>query len=549
MKQILLFSLLICIVSGEYVPGTRGGEWTLEELLIVRAKVWSLLKEGSAKSAYEKIKPNDLPIKDLNPDWINRGLQFFPAKLLRLSFHDCVRYKDGSGGCDGCLSWKGTQFRFPGSDKMKFKYIYPDIKEGSNNGLEFTVAILETLYTDKDFPSTAIGLPESLKSSGKSRADLWAYAAKVAIEYSVEVNNYNCENKPSEKDWNGSYIGGSKDCHRYLDEPGCKLELPREIRFESGRKDCVPKGSDEPFKADKQEVHPNPEGNGDETIDFFKSQFDFTAKESVAIMGSHTLGKMEITTSQFKYAWTSRGGHMFNNAYYRNFVNKHDWFIESQDGDTCQRIGDADGNLPDTKWVPTMNGFTKSGGPMHWIKVHFSCPNCNYKMTGHMAGTFDKCCPGKPEDKMCKPDNATRNDVDDIEGCEKYRFAFNLDEMAINAEMGLYFQFDQINGIPVNCPGLKDFTMEKWKQNTGKYRRAWHHGCGLNMRKEPANSEPVSNYFGIYAKDQRAWVRDYVPTFEKMVRNGYNDNDLTRAPDSWTNVRCLKQEKFECTQQ
>ena len=201
MKHILLFSLLICIVSGEYVPGTPGGEWTLEELLIVRAKVWSLLKEGSAKSAYEKIEPNALPSKDLNPNWIKHGLQFFPAKLLRLSFHDCVRYNDSSGGCDGCLNWTGMQFRFPGSGKIKFTYQYPDIKEGNNNGLEFTVAILETLYTDKDFPSTAIGLPESLKSSGKSRADLWAYAAKVGIEHSVEVNNYHCENKPPENEW------------------------------------------------------------------------------------------------------------------------------------------------------------------------------------------------------------------------------------------------------------------------------------------------------------------------------------------------------------
>ena len=190
---------------------------------------------------------------------------------------------------------------------------------------------------------------------------------------------------------------------------------------------------------------------------------------------------------------------------------------------------------------------------MHWIKFHFTCPNCNYRMTDNinMAGEFDKCCPEKPKGKMCKTDHAepARNDEDDIRGCEKYRFAHGLDEMAINAEMGLYLKFDQINGIPSNCPGLKDFTMEKWEQNYKKFRRAWHHGCGLNMRREPANSEPVSSYFGIYAEDQKEWVKDYVPTFEKMVRNGYDDNDLTRAPDSWTNVRCLEHEKFECIQQ
>ena len=28
------------------------------------------------------------------------------SKLLRLIFHDCIPYADGSGGCDGCLNWK-----------------------------------------------------------------------------------------------------------------------------------------------------------------------------------------------------------------------------------------------------------------------------------------------------------------------------------------------------------------------------------------------------------------------------------------------------------
>ena len=25
--------------------------------------------------------------------------------IMRLVFHDCVRYTDGTGGCDGCLDW------------------------------------------------------------------------------------------------------------------------------------------------------------------------------------------------------------------------------------------------------------------------------------------------------------------------------------------------------------------------------------------------------------------------------------------------------------
>ena len=31
-------------------------------------------------------------------------------RLIELAFHDCLRYEDGTGGCDGCLNWKGSIF-------------------------------------------------------------------------------------------------------------------------------------------------------------------------------------------------------------------------------------------------------------------------------------------------------------------------------------------------------------------------------------------------------------------------------------------------------
>ena len=560
MKAVLILVSLFLFVAGEYTPGTPGGPWTYDELLIVRAKLWSLMIDGRAQTLYKKIPYNDRPMADeLDEKWINKGLQFFPAKLLRLIFHDCLKYTDGSGGCDGCLNWEGMNFRFPSANSLKFKYLYDDIKKGNNNGLEFTVALLEMIYTDKNFPpNDAPPLSESLKASGKSRADLWAYAAKVAVEYSVERNNYHCENKPEGDEWTGSYMGSSEDCQRLLDDEQCELILKGEIDFKYGRHDCIPENLETPYKASKHEEHPNPEGNGDDTLDFFKSQFNFSGRESVAIMGAHTLGKMTSEHSLLKYSWTSRGGHIFNNGYYRNIVDEKDWFIEGQDNNSCDKIGDAEGNMPDIKWVPTMNGFTKSGGPMHWIRFHYSCPNCFNKWSSNrfLSKAWDDCCEGKPEDKMCIPDGKTRNERDDIEGCEKYRFAFNLDDMTMNAEMGLYLQFDQVNGIPIvgangTCPGLKDFNMEMWKKNTNKYRRAWDHGCGLNMRKEPQEDKPVSSYFKLYAKNQARWVKDFKRAFEKMSENGYNDSDLHDAPRSWKNVFCRRTEggrKIECSE-
>ena len=84
------------------------------------------------------------------------------------SFHDCIRYTDGQGGCDGCLNWHGVGTRFS-VDDLKYQFLEEDITETNNNGLEYTVAVLEELYTNPNFPSGAPKLSESLRSSGKSR--------------------------------------------------------------------------------------------------------------------------------------------------------------------------------------------------------------------------------------------------------------------------------------------------------------------------------------------------------------------------------------------
>ena len=33
-------------------------------------------------------------------------LAFSTRKAIRLAFHDCIPYKDGSGGCDGCINFE-----------------------------------------------------------------------------------------------------------------------------------------------------------------------------------------------------------------------------------------------------------------------------------------------------------------------------------------------------------------------------------------------------------------------------------------------------------
>lgn len=60
-----------------------------------------------------------------------------------------------------------------------------------------------------------------------------------------------------------------------------------------------------------------------------------------------------------------------------------------------------------------MNGFTKGGGPMHWIRMHYACTYCGSRPPCNggscfMTKEYDRCCEGRPEGLSCIPDNATR---------------------------------------------------------------------------------------------------------------------------------------------
>ena len=74
--------------SCEYVPGTPGGPWSQEELLAVRAKLWRLYTNDYVYKLSDLFDKFGLPAPLNSID-----LSFFPAKVLRLSFHDCIRYE------------------------------------------------------------------------------------------------------------------------------------------------------------------------------------------------------------------------------------------------------------------------------------------------------------------------------------------------------------------------------------------------------------------------------------------------------------------------
>ena len=81
------------------------------------------------------------------------------------------------------MNWEGVGVR---NEDWTNTFAHENLVESNNNGLAYTVEVLEHIYTDAEFPrNLAPALNISLKASGKSRADLWAFATIAAVEYGV----------------------------------------------------------------------------------------------------------------------------------------------------------------------------------------------------------------------------------------------------------------------------------------------------------------------------------------------------------------------------
>merc|ERR1719450_829633 len=514
----MLFLLLLTspLVQGTspYVPGTPGAPWTDRELLTVKAKLFRLFRYGISAPA-----------------------------VLRLGFHDCLKYKDGTGGCDGCLNWHGMGHRF-GEDMAETRR-EENLDEGNNNGLEGVVKILEQVYTDKDQPGASPSLDVSLRDSGKSRADFWAFAAMMAVEFGKDTTNIACiEGDSSERIPSGSL------CLHNFGEPTCSVEMPRPFKFQTGRADCVERDPVLPYKTEKAEVHPNPVGNGQSTIEFFRNSFAITGREVVALMGAHTFGQPHFQISMFPYTWTSKQTNLWTNDYYKMITGRPRWFFSPEPGEACNKVGDPWGNIPETRWLAHTRKCTKRGGPIFWIHENYVCPDCN--LASIREGSEGYCCKDVPEGQFCNADRAGPNEPDTSEhnwsphneGCEKFRLISGADEIALNAEMGLYREFEVTDGVIHGCPGLEPFAEMR---NTSIIKTIWSKGednwngeprCEKQRLEEPAGSgEPLYTIFEEYADDQSAWMRDYVPAMEKMLANGY-DTGLVDAPDFTTGVVC-----------
>ena len=149
-------------------------------------------------------------------------------KVLRLVFHDCVPYEDGTGGCDGCLNWKGMNAPLRNVfTAKKHMYSFEPIKKTSNQLLDRTAEQLEKIYKSINWPYVKPSLDVSLHQSGKSRADLWQFAGLVALEVAIERANRACDLDYHQRQ-QVRLLEGRKEC---------EIKLTKPLKFMTGRKD------------------------------------------------------------------------------------------------------------------------------------------------------------------------------------------------------------------------------------------------------------------------------------------------------------------------
>merc|ERR1740124_576502 len=125
-----------------YQAGTSGGPWSEEEVASTRQRVLQMIHpDWDVKEEMYQLDKSDSTKGEISEN-----------VLLRLVFHDCMRYTDGSGGCDGCLNWHGVGNQMPNPNDGDDMYNFEPFDETDNNGLDQITEKLELIYTTINWP-------------------------------------------------------------------------------------------------------------------------------------------------------------------------------------------------------------------------------------------------------------------------------------------------------------------------------------------------------------------------------------------------------------
>jgi hypothetical protein len=320
-------------------------------------------------------------------------------------------FHDSIGGVDGCV----------------------DLSNADNNGLEIPIAALEPIvaeYVDEPFIS---------------RADIWAMATLIAADDAERGNNVgefpmthvgrvDCEKKGSpclNKDGDVTTCGPTSGPHRDL---------------------------------------PGPDMDTHQLLQFFSEGFGFTPRETVAIMGAHTIGTLSRTHSGFDgpEGWLNNN-RALTNGYYDRLVGG-----ESTDA-TDEELTDAPNWTVEFINNDNLEDINNNAVPSRFQWFH-EPPNNNGQKT-----------------IMLNSDIALVRDLssDNEDNNEQY----------LNGETG------EVTGCQFKC-----------------------RGPGCNNPNNP--TPPVCPLARItlqiaaeYKFDNELWINDFEAVLIKMLKNGYEYND------------------------
>ena len=420
----------------------------------------------------------------------------------------------------------------------------------------------------------------SLKNSGKSRADLWAFAGQVGLERAIMHTNKNCmdEDPTSNMEFQLGAIDGIDKCQ-------IKLRERDNLPFRYGRIDCIPeedkKWTPYPFEATKTENHANAYGTGKDVIDALAKDFDLSAAESIAIMAIHGVASFGSNFEHLmKYRWiggsrkTKEGNtermspssfsHMYykilNGKFYENMMGS-----EKNGGEDGLMVGDINGDpVQGGGWILSCRSAqnrtdTSSkeknpyhGGPCHFRPTRSGCAkhaDKDFEKRKKCFTTVENEEDADPElgmvggkywrrrgGKKCEQSNAKLVEREGKRGVfqvggpllkdykAECKNSFKAFAMPYEVGFVLDFKVDEDN-LPKDCAQLNEpWDSKKW------YRKAYpipHYMFATSQSKadEPlACGRPAhAVHVDTFAEDGIEWQKTFFTAWEKILQNGYSD--------------------------
>ena len=495
---------------------------------------------------------------------------FTETVLFQLAFHDCLTYKDGSPGCDGCLNWDHMGDKppspFPNVKGRYCKHQFRKVNETDNNGLAGPAALLEKVYTEKDYPQGVRQTSKSLKELGISRADLWQFAANVALESTIERSDTACRHDY----WQRQQVP-------LLEDEGkgfaygvwkCKIKLTKPIKMQFGRSDCHPtEGLAPPYRTNKKENHSNPHAHIKTILEDVKDALGMSARDLIALTSIHGLvfpfGKGSIGT---KYSWVGSGAAL-SNMYYKLLANKPTYLAQP---------GDISGGMPMLKGAGRANVLPvaigdKDGNPVAHTGMFVTCSDCWDTAQDGFGGPcvvrparinetlitksgFRGWENGKRIENVKNRITYTstgiqRRGTKDESEREEVKLQKWDNRFMLNYEAGFYWKFDvdQEAFRATGCPGIDLETPNvMWEHGSGRIRKNSNSVVSspiANCDEQDLRDETgtlIAKITEEYADDHDVWAKDFLDAWHRM--QSIKCPDLKDGPEnSWLGYYSLKE--------